>query len=130
MFKLTIQPSTVPVTILANGVGGTAKAVVHFKTLTRAEAATKLAVLSSTEDRGEDLTSLITQEIYAIEALPVTTKDGDVFLQTLDKTVVSYYPLTDCIALLLQSSAYCRALVKGYVSILNDVPTEEALLKN
>lgn len=130
MFKLTIQPATVPVTILANGVGGTAKAVVHFKTLTRAEAATKLAVLSSAEDRGEDLTSLITQEIYAIEALPVTTKDGDVFLQTLDKTVVSYYPLTDCIALLLQSSAYCRALVKGYVSILNDVPTEEALLKN
>ena len=130
MFKLTIQPATVPVTILANGVGGTAKAVVHFKTLTRTESATKLAVLSSAEDRGEDLTSLITQEIYAIEALPVTTKDGDVFLQTLDKTVVSYYPLTDCIALLLQSSAYCRALVKGYVSILNDVPTEEALLKN
>lgn len=130
MFKLTIQPATAPVTILANGVGGTAKAVVHFKTLTRADSATKLALLSAAEDRGEDLTQLITQEIYAIEALPVTTKDGDVFLQTLDKDVVNYYPLTDCIALLLQSSAYCRALVKGYVSILNDVPAEEALLKN
>ena len=130
MFKLTIQPATAPVTILANGVGGTAKAVVHFKTLTRADSATKLALLSAAEDRGEDLTQLITQEIYAIESLPVTTKDGDVFLQTLDKTVVTYYPLTDCIALLLQSSAYCRALVKGYVSILNDVPAEEALLKN
>lgn len=130
MFKLTIQPATAPVTILANGVGGTAKAVVHFKTLTRADSATKLALLSAAEDRGEDLTQLITKEIYAIESLPVTTKDGDVFLQTLDKDVVNYYPLTDCIALLLQSSAYCRALVKGYVSILNDVPAEEALLKN
>ena len=130
MFKLTIQPATAPVTILANGVGGTAKAVVHFKTLTRADSVTKLALLSAAEDRGEDLTQLITQEIHAIESLPVTTKDGDVFLQTLDKDVVNYYPLTDCIALLLQSSAYCRALVKGYVSILNDVPAEEALLKN
>lgn len=130
MFKLTIQPATAPVTILANGVGGTAKAVVHFKTLTRADSAAKLALLSAAEDRGEDLTQLITKEIYAIESLPVTTKDGDVFLQTLDKDVVNYYPLTDCIALLLQSSAYCRALVKGYVSILNDVPAEEALLKN
>ena len=130
MFKLTIQPATVPVTILANGVGGTAKAVVHFKTLTRADSAAKLAVLSAAEDRGEDLTSLITQEIYAIESLPVTTENGDVFLQTLDKDIVNYYQLTNCIALLMQSSAYCRALVKGYVSILNDTPMEEALLKN
>lgn len=130
MFKLTIQPSTVPVTILATGVGGTAKAVVHFKTLTRAESVTKLAALSAAEDRGEDLTSAIAQEIYAIEALPVTTDNGDVFLQTLDKDVVNYYPLTNCISLLTQSSAYCRALVKGYVAILNDTPTEDALIKN
>ena len=130
MFKLTIQPATVPVTILANGVGGTAKAVVHFKTLTRADSTAKLAVLSAAEDNGEDLTSLITPEIYAIESLPVTTENGDVFLQTLDKDVVNYSPLPDCLNLISQSSAYCRALIKGYVSILNDTPTEEALLKN